>query len=49
MRTTSGRGTLCTYMQRYGPDKEEDIGIVLQDLCVHRLYGNRQRDERTLS
>jgi hypothetical protein len=21
-------------MQRYGPDKEEDIGIVLQDLCV---------------
>jgi hypothetical protein len=31
MRTTS-RGTFCT--QRYGPDKVEDIGIVLQDLCV---------------
>jgi hypothetical protein len=41
---------LCTYMQRYGPDKEEDIGIVLQDLCVVDIdCMGIDRDERTLS
>jgi hypothetical protein len=41
---------LCTYMQRYGPDKEEDIGMVLQDLCVVDIdCMGIDRDERTLS
>jgi hypothetical protein len=33
MRTTSGRGTFARTCNA-GPDKEEDIGMVLQDLCV---------------